>query len=154
MADKAGLSVDSVRRLECGRGTLKSFFKLLHALGLDLRKHGSRTRTPLLTLAGTRQMRDYSVRALAERLAVSRNTLDKLERGSVSGRLETLEAVNSAIDGGLYVAFVRPPLAQLSLATTECIHTKASMSAKARSKPMRNSEPKSNSTGGIKSTRR
>jgi len=103
LGTSAGIGVAAVRNLERGRGTLRTWTAALGVVGIEIRGRSLAAGPVGAALAGLRQRRGLSRRALARMLGVSRATLAVLEAGG-PGRLETLEAYGAAVGAGLYLA--------------------------------------------------
>jgi phage N-6-adenine-methyltransferase len=104
MANTARLSVQTVRNLERGRGTLASLDTLLTALALELRGRNLPAGSSLAAqLTALRRKRGLSQRDLAEITHVAPGTIVALERTG-RGRVETLDRVLQTLGAGAYLA--------------------------------------------------
>ncbi len=115
IAEKAGLSVPTVRLLEQGRGTLDSLDAYLACLNLEI--YGDRlprTGDRGQRVAALRRAQRTSQRALAKKIGVSPATIVTIET-KWRGRVETLDAVLSVLDSGAYLA---PVGSQQDIGTT------------------------------------
>jgi transcriptional regulator with XRE-family HTH domain len=102
LAARAGTSISTIQNLERGSGTLTYYTLALRALDLQLRVRGLGKRRPGSALQYERRAQSITRRDLARHLAVSRNTLARLD-ANLSVRLSTLEAYARAIGASLVV---------------------------------------------------
>ena len=104
IAERAGLSVPTVRLLEQGRGTLQSLDAYLASLGLEIYgDHLPRTGDRGRRIAALRTAQRISQRALAKQIGVSPTPILTIET-RWRGRVETLDAILIALDSGAYLA--------------------------------------------------
>jgi phage N-6-adenine-methyltransferase len=100
LAGRTGLSLPSIRRLEDGRGNLRSWKKAVVALGLVLRgpnlPAGDSAGQRIATL---RKRRKLGQREFAEQIGVTQATLVRLERYE-RGRVDTLERALVVLGAG------------------------------------------------------
>jgi phage N-6-adenine-methyltransferase len=100
LADKALLSVPTIRHLEKGFGSLQSFAKLLDALELQLTGRNLPPGPSIgHQLAALRKRRALSQRKLAELLSTTQPTIVSIERHS-KGRLSVLDRMLTALGAG------------------------------------------------------
>jgi phage N-6-adenine-methyltransferase len=100
VARKAHLSIPTIRLLEKGRGTLRSWRRTLAALALTLRAKNLPSASTLgKQIASLRHRRGLGQRALAKLVGASQPTIVKLERRS-DGRLCTLDRVLTVLGAG------------------------------------------------------
>ena len=104
VAERAGLTRFTIVDLEAGKGSLRSLFRALAALELEVVGRnlpaGERLGARLRAL---RRRRGMSGRDLAELVGMAPNTVVSLERHE-RGRVETLDRVFRALGAGVYLA--------------------------------------------------
>ena len=104
LAQKAIISIPTIRFLENGQGTLTSFWAVLSTLNLDLVGRnlppGQDIGERIIIL---RKRKGMSQRALASIIETTQPTLIALER-HCTGRLPTLDRVLMALGAGAYLA--------------------------------------------------
>jgi phage N-6-adenine-methyltransferase len=104
LAERAGLSIPVIRRLEAGRGNLDSWRRALKALGLEMVPRSFAVNGSLgAAFAELRRRRGLSQRELARLAETTQPTLIALERFE-RGRLDVLERVGRVLGAGLYLA--------------------------------------------------
>lgn len=104
IAERAGLSVPTVRLLERGKGTIDSLDAYLRCLDLEI--YGDRL--PRLgnrgeRIAALRRARRISQRKLANKIGVTPTPIINIET-QWRGKVDTLDAVLLALDAGAYLA--------------------------------------------------
>lgn len=122
VARKARLSTPTVRLLEKGRGTLRTWRQTLVALALTL--HGRNL--PIAETVGEqvallRRRRAIGQRAFATRIGITQPTLVSLERRS-AGRLSTLDHALTVLGAGAKLVRHGAPLNFYSHANTSSAH--------------------------------
>jgi transcriptional regulator with XRE-family HTH domain len=104
IAERAGLSLPTVRLLERGKGTIESLDAYLDCLDLEiygdrLPRSGSRGER----IAALRKARRISQRSLADKINVTPPPIITIEK-HWRGRVETLDAILSTLEAGAYLA--------------------------------------------------
>lgn len=100
LADKADISVPTLRLLEQGRGRLSSWTAVLIALGLELRGLNlPQSETVGKSIVLLRKRRSLGQRVVAQAAGISKPTLIALEKQS-SGTLSSLDQVLTALGAG------------------------------------------------------
>lgn len=98
----AGVSVGTIKAIERGSGTLKTWVPVLDALGCKLIARHTPCDELVSSLVAMRRRHGFSARDMAKRLGVSRSTIAEMERGGDS-RIFTVSKYAAAIGVGLSI---------------------------------------------------